>query len=61
LLRAFLAGLGFIALSVAPTIARCCRCIADTAALVHQPVTVLAHVSMMLLGDPFMRSPSATE
>jgi hypothetical protein len=38
LVRRFLATLTFIALSIA----RCCRWMAVTAALVHQPVSVLA-------------------
>src|SRR5690606_35771352 len=42
LLRLFRAGGGFIAPSAAAIIARCCRWIAETAALVHQPATVLA-------------------
>lgn len=41
-------GFGFIALIKA----RCCRCIAVAAALVHHPITALAQVSMMLLGLP---------
>jgi len=45
--------LGFNALSIA----RCCRCIAVTAALVHQPATVFAQVNMMLRGDPLMVFP----
>jgi len=39
-------------LVIACNAARGCRWIVDTAALVHQPATVLAHVSTMLLGDP---------
>jgi hypothetical protein len=43
--------LGFI---IALSIARCCRWIALTAALVHQPATVFAQVSMRLRGVPRM-------
>src|SRR6266446_382471 len=34
--------------------ARCWRCAALTAALVHQPATALAQLSMMLRGDPLI-------
>src|SRR6185437_8317074 len=47
----FLCGLGLL---VALMIARCCRWIAVTAALAHQPATMLAHVNMILRGDPRM-------
>jgi hypothetical protein len=53
LVRRLVAILGFNALSIA----RCCRCIAVTAALVHQPATVFAQVNMMLRGDPLMVFP----
>jgi len=45
-----LPGLGF---TIALTIARCWRWIADTVALVHQPATALAQLSMILRGVPF--------
>jgi hypothetical protein len=45
---------GFVALTIALSIARCWRWIADTAALVHQPAIVLAQVNMMLRGVAFM-------
>lgn len=48
LVRRFVAILSFIALSIA----RCCRGMAVTAALGHQPATLLAKVNMMLRGDP---------
>jgi hypothetical protein len=50
-LVAFLRPRGF---NMAFHIARCCRWTADTATLVHQRVTVLAQVNIMLLGDPRM-------
>jgi hypothetical protein len=48
LVRRSVAILSFIALSIA----RCCRGMAVTAALGHQPATLLAKVNMMLRGDP---------
>jgi hypothetical protein len=38
--------------SIALSMARCCRWMADTAALVHQPATVFAQVNIRLLGLP---------
>ncbi len=52
LVRRFVAILSFIALSIA----RCCRGMAVTAALGHQPATLLAKVNMMLRGDPLTAS-----
>ena len=49
----FFVAFGIIALSAA----RCCRCIAVTAALVHHPDTMFAQVSMRLRGDPRMCPP----
>src|SRR5215471_4665068 len=44
----------FVALTIALSMARCWRWIADTAALVHQPAIVLAQVNMMLRGVGLM-------
>jgi hypothetical protein len=53
-LRRRLLRFAFVALTIALSIARCWRWIADTAALVHQPAIVLAQMSMMLRGVGFM-------
>jgi hypothetical protein len=53
-LRRRLLRFGFVALTIASSIARWWRWIADTAALVHQPAIVLAQVNMRLRGVGFM-------